>query len=65
MGTGQIDDMEEVEHFTYYAFDGRTGSRRWKHEPGDFEDRGMHDEERREGTNVSVSLHNPIPLSDI
>lgn len=31
---------EELNHFSYYAFEGHTGALRWKHEPGDFEDLG-------------------------
>eukprot|EP01097_Dermamoeba_algensis_P006261 TRINITY_DN3920_c0_g1_i1.p1 TRINITY_DN3920_c0_g1~~TRINITY_DN3920_c0_g1_i1.p1 ORF type:complete len:686 (-),score=161.99 TRINITY_DN3920_c0_g1_i1:182-2239(-) len=30
--------VNEEDHFTYYAFDGKTGSLRWKHEPEDFLD---------------------------
>eukprot|EP00012_Vannella_robusta_P008163 CAMPEP_0206192598 /NCGR_PEP_ID=MMETSP0166-20121206/6056_1 /ASSEMBLY_ACC=CAM_ASM_000260 /TAXON_ID=95228 /ORGANISM="Vannella robusta, Strain DIVA3 518/3/11/1/6" /LENGTH=821 /DNA_ID=CAMNT_0053609129 /DNA_START=92 /DNA_END=2558 /DNA_ORIENTATION=- len=29
---------EEQNHFSYYAFEGHSGTLRWKHEPGDFED---------------------------
>lgn len=38
---GQLDD-----HFSYYAFNGRTGALRWKHEPDDFQpyDRHAHEE---------------------
>jgi len=28
---------EEKEHFSTYAFDTKTGTARWKHEPGDYE----------------------------
>jgi hypothetical protein len=36
-----LDEIEEAydhssKHFSYYAFDGRTGSLRWQHEEGDF-----------------------------
>ena len=32
------DARENENHFSFYAFEGHTGSLRWKHEPGDFVD---------------------------
>jgi hypothetical protein len=52
---GHVHDNEETStseeeyHFSYYAFDGRSGASRWKHEPGDFESHGTHDESHEVG----------------
>lgn len=33
-------------HFSYFAFDGRTGALRWKHEAGDFYGEDTHLDEQ-------------------
>ncbi|ELR14937.1 FGGAP repeat domain containing protein [Acanthamoeba castellanii str. Neff] len=41
MANGEEDEDDHdlgEEHFSYFAFDGRTGALRWKHEAGDFYD---------------------------
>lgn len=33
-------------HFNYYAFDGKSGAVRWRHEDGDFQARDEHDHDK-------------------
>ncbi|KAL6048323.1 Integrin-alpha FG-GAP repeat-containing protein 2 [Balamuthia mandrillaris] len=49
---------EDEEHFSYYAFDGRTGALRWKHEAGDFfKSQDHQDEEKTLLPEHSYKLH--------
>lgn len=43
---------ENEEHFSYYAFDGRTGALRWKHEQGDFFDASISERHEDEGEEI-------------
>ena len=42
--------LERVQHFSFYALDGRTGAMRWKHEAGDFSEE-LHADELLEAWN--------------
>jgi hypothetical protein len=48
----------EQEHFSYYAFDGRTGALRWQHEAGDFYDIDPHAEEQVRNKNATSLTKN-------
>lgn len=58
----EIETIEKLtKHFSYYAFDGRTGALRWKHDFMDFFDvthnhKGISNEDSHEHVSVMIEL---------
>ena len=46
---------KELAHFSYFAFDGATGDRRWQHVSGDFEaERFDHKSHQQEVSKITI-----------
>uniref|UniRef100_A0A6U4M9Z2 FG-GAP repeat-containing protein n=2 Tax=Hemiselmis andersenii TaxID=464988 RepID=A0A6U4M9Z2_HEMAN len=56
--TEDHDELEEtLEHFNYFAFDGKRGALRWRHRPGDFVALGHDHEMTVPQHNYKLELH--------
>jgi outer membrane protein assembly factor BamB len=49
--------VTDSQHFSYYAFDGKTGKLRWKHEDFDFYPTDTHESERSNGHEEDLLPH--------